>query len=95
MIYIPIETTCKTPIQVLVSVPRRNIKKAVTRNYIKRIIRESYRLQKSLFEIPKRQFAIAFIYMPKQKINYHTMFDTMQQLAYLWRQEILENQQNI
>ena len=32
--------------QILISVPKKNIKKAVDRNYTKRIIREAYRINK-------------------------------------------------
>ena len=33
--------------QILISVPKKNIKKAVDRNYTKRIIREAYRINKA------------------------------------------------
>lgn len=91
LIYIPIETTCLTPIKVLVSVPRRGIKKAVMRNYIKRMIRESYRLQKNLFFIPEKQYAIAFMYISKEKTNYQEIFEAVTQLATLWKEEIQQN----
>ena len=42
-----IETDTLIPVQLLISVPKKKIKKAVNRNYIKRIIREIYRLNKS------------------------------------------------
>jgi ribonuclease P protein component len=38
--------TQKTPIVCAFSVPKRNFKKAVHRNYIKRLMREAYRLNK-------------------------------------------------
>jgi len=34
-------------IRLLIAVPKKNIKKAVDRNYIKRIIRESYKINKA------------------------------------------------
>lgn len=40
----------EAPFQVLVSVPKRKMKKAVHRNYIKRCIREVVRKSKTLFE---------------------------------------------
>ena len=35
-------------IRLLISVPKKNIKKSVDRNYVKRIVRESYKTNKSL-----------------------------------------------
>ena len=42
-----IETDTLIPVQLLISVPKKKIKKAVNRNYTKRIIREVYRSNKS------------------------------------------------
>lgn len=49
--------------EVLVSVPKRNFKKAVLRNRIKRLTREAYRLQKAVF--PCKMY-IAFLYVGKE-----------------------------
>jgi ribonuclease P protein component len=38
------------PIQLLINVPKKKIKKAVNRNYTKRIIREAFRLNKPKIE---------------------------------------------
>jgi len=50
------ETDAMMPVQLLISVPKKKLKKAVNRNYTKRIIREVYRLNKShlinLFQRP-------------------------------------------
>lgn len=48
---------------VLVSVPKRNFKKAVTRNRIKRLTREAYRLQKTPYSC---KTYIAFLYVGKE-----------------------------
>jgi ribonuclease P protein component len=60
--------------QVLVVVPKRNFKKAVDRNRIKRQIRELYRLNKEILEpksnlvLPK--MAISIAYIANTKIEY-------------------------
>ncbi len=44
--YILDESDSQTPVKILVSVPKRNIRSAVKRNKIKRLIREAYRKNK-------------------------------------------------
>ncbi|WP_231569683.1 ribonuclease P protein component [Hymenobacter sp. APR13] len=46
LVWRPAETPTATPPQVLVSVSKRNFKRAVDRNYLKRLMREAYRLNK-------------------------------------------------
>ena len=53
--------------RILISVPKRNFKRAVKRNLLKRRIRESYRLQKELFG---PGLDILFIYTPKEVLPF-------------------------
>lgn len=60
-----------------VSVPKRNFKKAVDRNYLKRIIREAYR--KNKFLAPQHQkLAMLFIYTGKEKENFEKVNTAVQ-----------------
>ena len=53
--------------QALISVPNRKVRRAVHRNRIKRLIRESYRKQKSLLS---SSYSLAFVYMGTEEISY-------------------------
>ncbi len=67
VVYRLLNNTQETPVQVLVSVPKKKIKKAVHRNKVKRQIRESYRLNKSLLHQKCNdknvQLDLGFIYL--------------------------------
>ena len=79
--FLPLPADEKTVLQVGVSVSKRNFKRAVDRNRIKRLLRETYRLQKRhLIELLKEQGKIGyvfFIYTDKQMPQYPIVFDTI------------------
>lgn len=56
---------------IIVSVPKRNFKRAVKRNLLKRRIRESYRLNKMLLSAPQGCVAhILFVYISKDIMEF-------------------------
>ena len=58
---------------ILITVPKKRIKKAVHRNRIKRLIRESYRLSKELIndiELGEQSLDIAFVYVKDTMSDY-------------------------
>ena len=67
--YLPLEEVKIT--QAAFSVPKRNFGLAVTRNRIKRQMRESYRLHKHMLTHNNgRKFALLFLYISKDKSQY-------------------------
>lgn len=76
-------------IKVAFSVPKRNFKRAVDRNYLKRILRESYRLQKQILQLQtNKSYNIMFIYLSKEKSNFVTIKPKMEQLLLKFNEEI-------
>ena len=68
---IPNEEGCSNPNAVMVSVPKRNFKRAVKRNLLKRRIRESYRLNKEILAAPAGcRTNILFVYVSKEIKEY-------------------------
>lgn len=60
------------PVQLLISVSKKGFKKAVSRNKIKRFIREAYRTQKTILwdSLNKKQIHIAIIYIHKEENDF-------------------------
>ena len=80
--------------QVLISVPKRNFKRAVKRNLLKRRIREAYRLNKKiLYDIPfpdNKKLLISFVYNDKELAD----FNAIQSKIILTLQHIVTGERN-
>ena len=71
--------------QILIIVPKKNIKIATKRNKIKRIIREIYRLNKHLFQ-QKRNCTLLIMFTYKTNVLYSynkIKEDILQQITYI------------
>jgi ribonuclease P protein component len=66
--------------QILVSVPKKNFKKSTDRNYIRRLIKESYRLNKNIIPIESTTFNIAFVYVHNEILSFEDINKKMQSI---------------
>lgn len=81
LIHLPAELPLDVPLQVLISVPKKNIPKAAHRNKVKRRIREAFRRQKpelqQILASRNKQVAIAIVYTDMRVRPYRTILDNL------------------
>ena len=86
LLYLPLDKEA-VPTELLISVPKKKLKRAVDRNRIKRLLRESYRMEKHQLSSLEHSYSLAFIYMSQELITYGQMralvAGLLQQLSFL------------
>ena len=93
LVYLPINHFGELPIKVGFSVPKRNVKLAVNRIRIKRLMREVYRKNKDLFtENLEEQYIFMFVYMAKEEINYNELELTLKKVSAKFQDKIEEDE---
>ncbi len=77
VVFLPLNEQANYPAKILISVPKRNFKRAVDRNRLKRLIREAYRKNKHLLygegKDQSSVYLISFIYTATQLLDYQTI----------------------
>ncbi|MCL7752793.1 ribonuclease P protein component [Polaribacter sp. Z022] len=92
MIFLQTEHTSEFPAQVGFSVPKRNFKLAVDRNRIKRLMRETYRLQKEIvYENLDKSYIFMISYIGKEEWTYEELYSKMEKLLTLFINETKKN----
>ncbi len=80
------EYSNKSPLQILISVSKKKIKKASDRNVIRRRIREGYRLNKNILSnliFDNSQFkALTIIYLSKELLPYADIESSIKKLLH-------------
>lgn len=89
MVYLQTKHTSEFPAQMGVSVPKRNFKLAVHRNRIKRLLRETYRLQKEIvYNNLEEPYVFMISYIGKEEISYEELYKKMEKLLNLFINKI-------
>jgi ribonuclease P protein component len=85
LVYLQIKHTSDAPVQAAFSVPKRNFKRAVDRNRIKRLLREAYRHEKgALYKELKTPYIFMFTFIGKKEPTYLEVQQKIQQVLALF-----------
>ena len=85
MMYVQTAHTSEFPCQVGVSVAKRNYKLAADRNRLKRLMRETYRLQKQIvYNNLDKPYVFMISYIGKEEIKYEDLHLKMEKLLTLF-----------
>ena len=81
LVYVPVDLEKEEQIKMGVSVSKKYFKKAVDRNYFKRVLRETYRLNKHLLlENSEIKYGFMFFYQTKERLTYQEINEKTIQL---------------
>jgi len=81
LVYVAHEFEEDVPLKIGVSVSKKYFKKAVDRNYFKRVLRECYRLNKTqLIASLDKKYCFMFFYQTSDKLTYSEIEEKTKQL---------------
>ncbi|MBF4464879.1 ribonuclease P protein component [Flavobacterium sp. LC2016-12] len=89
LVYRQAEADSEEKIKMGVSVSKKYFKRAVDRNYFKRVLRETYRLNKHLlWDNVEQPYSLMFFYQTKDKLSYEEINTKTIQLFEKFLQQI-------
>ncbi len=87
-----IDDTRVAPPCFFINIPKRNFKRAVKRVYLRRRVREAYRLHKEIVTKPllaqEKSLHLAFLYLDKSLSDFHLIEQKMIEVLYKLAQQI-------
>ena len=79
MVWLSSPFRSKNPVRIAVGAPKKNMRKAVHRNRMKRLMREAYRLQKEKLQLhlqqKDQQLSVFILYVGKELPEYEVVFE--------------------
>ncbi|MGI6046528.1 MAG: ribonuclease P protein component [Petrimonas sp.] len=74
IVFYEYECAASKPVSILISIPKKRLKRATARNRMKRLVREAYRLNKNLLQsdvlLDNHRIDVAFVYVKDELSGY-------------------------